>query len=191
MEVGGGLSAKGYIPVMSIGDEVIRESSVLVERVAKLSEECASAKSLTPEQPQKSVELVRLCNSLPTSSSSRQLDELIQRVPPSLAPIDASETCARTARVHTSSRLHTGRCTLEVHQPTVSPLYRQVDTELASSTFLAGERFSIADACLLPFLQRIEPDLPKEAKNVRAYMDRAHKLPAFSKTVVSSWWWWW
>ena len=52
VEVAGGLSAKGYIPVMSIGDEVIRESSVLVERVAKLSASTKGATSLVPEQPE-------------------------------------------------------------------------------------------------------------------------------------------
>ena len=90
VEVAGGLSAKGYIPVMAIGDEVVRESSMLVERVAKLSAECAGAKSLLPEQPELSDELVRLCNSLPTSSSSRQLDAMIQRVRAALALVGAS-----------------------------------------------------------------------------------------------------
>ncbi|KAL1521720.1 hypothetical protein AB1Y20_021375 [Prymnesium parvum] len=145
VEVQGGLSAKGYIPVMTIGDEVIRESSVCVERVAALSASVDGAVSLLPEDPRRAEALVRLCNSLPKSSSSRELDELIQ----------------------------------------------QADSILATSTFLAGERFSVADACLLPFLQRVESDLPSSSKHVKAYMARAHVLPAFAKTVVSSWWWWW
>ena len=183
VEVAGGLSAKGYIPVMAIGDEVVRESSMLVERVAKLSAECAGAKSLLPEQPELSDELVRLCNSLPTSSSSRQLDAMIQRVRAALALVGAStlRSCSRSIIAYRPLP-QSIRC---------ATAHRQVDAELARSTFLAGERFSVADACLLPFLQRIEPDLPSDAKNVRAYMGRAHKLPAFSKTVMSSWWWWW
>merc|ERR1719491_1144428 len=43
VEANGGLSPKGYIPVMSIDTEVIRESSVLVERVASLSSEIPGA----------------------------------------------------------------------------------------------------------------------------------------------------
>jgi len=60
-----------------------------------------------------------------------------------------------------------------------------------TDAFLAGSTFSIADACLLPFLQRVEDDIPDDAKNLRAYMQRVHSFPAFAKTVVSSWWWWW
>ena len=71
------------------------------------------------------------------------------------------------------------------------PCAAQVDAECARGTHLAGDTFSIADANLLPFLQRVEPDFPSDAKHARAYMDRARKLPAFSKTVMSSWWWWW
>ena len=73
----------------------------------------------------------------------------------------------------------------------IDALFKKADDACASSTFLAGERFSIADACLLPFLQRVEDDIPSSATHLRAYMERAHKLPAFSKTVMSSWWWWW
>jgi glutathione S-transferase len=58
--------------------------------------------------------------------------------------------------------------------------------------FLAGGTFSTADACLLPFLQRVESDLPADAAHLRAYyMRRVHALPAFAKTVAPSWWWWW
>eukprot|EP00316_Scyphosphaera_apsteinii_P012582 CAMPEP_0119324042 /NCGR_PEP_ID=MMETSP1333-20130426/62214_1 /TAXON_ID=418940 /ORGANISM="Scyphosphaera apsteinii, Strain RCC1455" /LENGTH=218 /DNA_ID=CAMNT_0007331647 /DNA_START=183 /DNA_END=840 /DNA_ORIENTATION=- len=132
VEVAGGLSARGYIPVVSIGDEVIRESSVCVERVAKLSTQASNAASLLPEQPPVADELIALCNALPKSSSSRQLDELLQK---------ANTACSK-------------------HR------------------FLAGESFSIADACLLPFLQRV--DIPASATHLHAYMSRAHKLPAFS-----------
>ena len=150
VELAGGLvPPKGYIPVLAIGDEVLRESSVCVERVALLSEEASAqlrgATSLVPERQQLANELVELCNALPTSSSSRQLDELLRRA----------------------------------------------DAACSASTFLAGERFSVADACLLPFLQRVEEDIPDSLRHLREYMARAHKLPAFSKTVVSGWWWWW
>ena len=145
VEVEGGLSAKGYIPVMAIGDEVIRESSVCVERVAALSAQADGAVSLLPENPSVASELILLCNALPTSQSSRQLDSLM----------------------------------------------RKVDGIISSSAFLAGDRFSVADACLLPFLQRVEGDIPRDAEHLRGYMARAHKLPSFEKTVVSFWWWWW
>jgi len=146
VEARGGLSPKGYIPVVEIGDEVIRESSVCVERVAALSAEAEGATSLMPEQPIVARELIDMCNSLPKSERSRQLDALLKRADAALEQ---------------------------------------------SSAYLAGNTFSIADACLLPFLQRVEYDIPSDAKHLRAYMARMHKFPAFSKTVTPSWWWWW
>jgi len=139
VEASGGLSPKGYIPVMSIGDEVIRESSVLVQRVADM------APTLQPELLSEAEELISLCNALPKQTRSRELDGLM----------------------------------------------RNADSACATGAFLAGDRFSIADACLLPFLQRVEEDIPKDAGNLKSYMARAHTTPAFAKTVVSSWWWWW
>ena len=49
----------------------------------------------------------------------------------------------------------------------------------------------MADACLLPFLQRVEDDIPASAANLKAYMARQRQNPNFAKTVVSGWWWWW
>jgi glutathione S-transferase len=140
VEEAGGLAPKGYIPVMEIGDEVIRESSVCVERVAQLSTEVGGASSLLPESPAVANELVQMCNALPKQPTSRALDALLV----------------------------------------------QANSCLASSSCLAGERFSIADACLLPFLQRVEDAFPADAEHLRAYMSRAHRLPAFSKTVAAS-----
>ena len=145
VEVAGGLSPKGYIPVMSIGDEVIRESSTLVERVSTMST-TNGAISLVPENRALAEQLIRQCNQLPTQSRSKELDALM----------------------------------------------RACDEAVASSgAFLAGPTFSIADACLLPFLQRVESDVPAQLAALRSYMDRAHGTPAFENTVVSSWWWWW
>lgn len=145
VEVAGGLSAKGYIPVISIGDEVIRESSVCVERIAALSTQQANAASLLPEKAAQAEELIKACNALPTRQSSPQLTDLM----------------------------------------------RKCDAACASSPYLAGATFSIADCCLLPFLQRVEEDIPSDAPHLRAYMARVHQEPAFAKTVVPSWWWWW
>ena len=145
IEAAGGLNPKGYIPVMAIDEEVIRESSVCVDRVASLSTEITGAISLLAERPEVGRELVEMCNALPKSTSSPQLEELIRRV----------------------------------------------DKECASSRFLAGDTFSVADACLLPFLQRVEADIPNDCKLAEAYMARAHQLHPFEKTVVSSWWYRW
>ena len=145
VEAAGGLAPKGYIPVISIGDEVIRESSVCVERVAELSAKDARATSLLPDNKKVADELIAACNALPKSTSSRELTALM----------------------------------------------RQCDAACAEAPYLAGERFSIADCCLLPFLQRVEEDIPSDAKHLKAYMARVHEMPAFEKTVVSSWWWWW
>lgn len=166
VEVAGGLSAKGYIPVMAIDEEVIRESSVCVERVAALSASIEGATTILPEHPEQSEELIRDCNALPKSCSSRELDEMIRK---------ASSTFPRSCP----------SCFLR------SFAMSQVDAILARNTFLAGETFSVADACLLPFLQRVESEIPNDATNAKGYMKRARQLPAFSKTVVSNWWWWW
>ena len=147
VEKAGGLSAKGYIPVMKIDDEVIRESSLLVQRVAEMSSSVKGATSLQPELPELSDELIELCNELPKQARSRQLDDLCKRADAAIA---------------------------------------------SSGAFLAGETFSVADACLLPFLQRVESEgLPNNTPHLREYYDRCTELPAFSKTIVSSWWWWW
>ena len=146
VEAAGGLKPpKGYIPVLSIGDEVIRESSVCVERVAALSTQAAGATSLVPEDAALAAELVNACNALPKETASRELDALM----------------------------------------------RKCDAACARSTYLAGDAFSIADCCLLPFLQRVEQQIPSDATHLRAYMRKAHSTMAFEKTVVSSWWWWW
>jgi glutathione S-transferase len=146
VEAAGGLPPKGYIPVMAIGDEVVRESSVCVQRVAKLSEASESAASLQPADAALAAELIGLCDGLPARTSSRELEEMVRRADRALA---------------------------------------------GGSAFLAGESFSVADACLLPFLQRVEGDIPRDATHLLDYMARAHAHPAFAKTVMTSWWWWW
>lgn len=78
--MGSGLSPKGYIPVMSIDGEVIRESKVCVERVAKLSASVEGATSLLPEHRDLATELVQICDALPKTSRSRELDEMIRKV---------------------------------------------------------------------------------------------------------------
>lgn len=173
VEVSGGLNPKGYIPVMSIDEEVVRESSVLVERgkcaglderalaacvanptvggssvssaVAALSTSVPGATSLIPQDPTRATELVAACNALPKRDQSRELTALM----------------------------------------------RQCDDACSQTSYLAGETFSVADCCLLPFLQRVEEDIPSDAKHLRAYMQRVRSVPAFAKTVVASWWWWW
>ena len=140
VETSGGLSAKGYIPVMAVGDEVIRESSVCVQRVADLA-----GAALRPDDAELAATLIKLCNALPKQTSSRETDALL----------------------------------------------RKCDDAVSTRAFLAGATLSVADVNLLPFLQRVEDDIPTDAPNLRAYMTRAHAHPAFAKTVVSSWWWWW
>lgn len=146
VEAAGGLRPKGYIPVLAVGDQVLRESSDCVDRVAVLSTE-VGATPLEPENAAVAQDLVTRCNALPKSTSSAQLDELLRRA----------------------------------------------EAALAESPYLAGSTFSRADACLLPFLQRVDDDggLPSDAVHLRDYMARMRRLPAFRKTVVSGYWWWW
>ena len=42
VEAAGGLRPKGYIPVLAVGDQVLRESSDCVDRVAALSTEAST-----------------------------------------------------------------------------------------------------------------------------------------------------
>ena len=140
VEKSGGLSAKGYIPVMAIGDEVIRESSVCVQRVADLA-----GAALRPDDAELAATLITMCNALPKQTSSREIDALL----------------------------------------------RKCDDAVSTRAFLAGATLSVADVNLLPFLQRVEDDIPADATHLRGYMARARATPAFSKTVVPSWWWWW
>ena len=140
VETSGGLSAKGYIPVMAVGDEVIRESSVCVQRVADLA-----GAALRPDDAELAATLIKLCNALPKQTSSREIDALL----------------------------------------------RKCDDAVSTRAFLAGATLSVADVNLLPFLQRVEDDIPADAMHLRGYMARVRATPAFSKTVVPSWWWWW
>ena len=56
VEEAGGLSPKGYIPVLRVGDEVLRESTVCVERIASL------APALAPADPARAAWMIRHCD---------------------------------------------------------------------------------------------------------------------------------
>ena len=127
METSGGLSAKGYIPVMAIGDEVIRESSVCVQRVADLA-----GAALRPDDAELAATLIKSCNALPKQTSSREIDALL----------------------------------------------RKCDDAVSTRAFLAGATLSVADVNLLPFLQRVEDDIPADATHLRGYMARARRRPS-------------
>ena len=129
VETSGGLSAKGYIPVMAIGDEVIRESSVCVQRVADLA-----GAALRPDDAELAATLIKLCNALPKQTSSREIDELL----------------------------------------------RKCDEAVSTRAFLAGATLSVADVNLLPFVQRVEEDIPADATHLRR-STRARATPAFSE----------
>ena len=64
--------------------------------------------------------------------------------------------------------------------PALDACLRKVDDACGGSAFVAGETFSTADACLLPFLWRIEKELaiPADCKHLRAYLERARALSA-------------
>ena len=84
-----------------------------------------------------------------------------------------------------------GRDLKNAHLPDASFAGANLEGAVLRGAFLAGATFSIADACLLPFLQRVEDEIPASATHLKGYMARAHATPAFAKTVVSSWWYWW
>ena len=69
---------------------------------------------------------------------------------------------------------------------------------LGRHEWVGGERFGAGDACVLPFLQRVEERIFGEEgrekgeglENVRGYMKRMRGLDCFQKTIVEDWWWW-
>lgn len=80
--------------------------------------------------------------------------------------------------------------------PGLSSLLYKLNKDMPTpEPFLAGSRFSIADAGVLPFVQRLVEDqgaLVEEAapKLHEWYMECADR-PSFKATRVSGWWWWW
>mmetsp|Transcript_37889 Transcript_37889/g.59902 ORF Transcript_37889/g.59902 Transcript_37889/m.59902 type:complete len:92 (+) Transcript_37889:492-767(+) len=77
--------------------------------------------------------------------------------------------------------------------PELTSFLNLLEESLNENEFLAGDTFSSADACILPFLQRVESEWEGEGrkyKQLRKYMNNAHNLEGFKKTVVDDWWWW-
>lgn len=80
--------------------------------------------------------------------------------------------------------------------PGLSSLLYKLDKDIPTpAPFLAGDAFSIADASVLPFVQRLvedQGDLVKEAApKLYAWYQECEDRPAFKATRVSGWWWWW
>jgi glutathione S-transferase len=152
VEAAGGLSPpKGYIPVLKVGDEAIRESDACVRRIAAL------APALEPADAAAADAMITLCNG-PLADAGR-------------------------AVVGSGAK----------RSPRLDACLGEIDARLAATAYVAGDAFSTADACLLPFLWRIDDslELPAEFGHLRAYVARACAEPAFAATVVPSWWWWW
>jgi len=67
--------------------------------------------------------------------------------------------------------------------------------EGVASPYLCGEKVSVADCALFPFLWRLDQEYSyfteKENKNIREWIDFCSKQPSFQKTIQNSWWWWW
>lgn len=131
---------------------------------------------------------------------SRESDHCVQQVEAlpggtSLAPQDP-ERAARLIALCNGPLNREGKVCVQSGQRSsvaLDALLREVSSACAESTHLAGDRFSTTDACLLPFLWRIEQELafPDDCQPLREYLARAIALPCFAKTVVGSWWWWW
>lgn len=72
---------------------------------------------------------------------------------------------------------------------------RSLDDALQTGdSFLAGDTFSVADCCLLPFLLRIHQgplDIPADYRRLRSYIVRLQNDPNVATTMPRSWWWWW
>ena len=151
VESAGGLAPKGYIPVLQVGDEVVRESSECVRRIAAL------APALAPDDEAAADRMMALCD-------GKLADE------------------GRSVVGSGGTR-----------SPGLDACLGEIDAALATTTYVAGDTFSTADACLLPFLWRIDDslELPPQFAHLRRYVTSACAEPAFRATVVSSWWWWW
>lgn len=72
---------------------------------------------------------------------------------------------------------------------------RSLDDALQTGDpFLAGDTFSVADCCLLPFLLRIHQGplaIPTDYRHLQSYIERLQKDPKIASTMPRSWWWWW
>ena len=71
----------------------------------------------------------------------------------------------------------------------IDALLRKCDDAVSTRAFLAGATLSVADVNLLPFLQRVEDDIPADATHLRGYMARARMLArirAFGRSTCYS-----
>ncbi len=81
--------------------------------------------------------------------------------------------------------------------PGLSSALYKLDKQIPTpSPYLAGEAFSVADAAILPFLQRLVDDhdaLVKEAapKLYDWFQEAASQQKSFKATVISGYWMWW
>jgi glutathione S-transferase len=65
----------------------------------------------------------------------------------------------------------------------VARFYKKIDKQLGENTFLAGERFTVADItafCTLDFCKWVELDIPAECTNVQRWYDLVAKRPSIT-----------
>lgn len=80
--------------------------------------------------------------------------------------------------------------------PGLSSLLYKLNKEMPTpAPFLAGSSFSIADASVLPFVQRLVEDqgalVEEAAPKLYEWYTKCEDRPSFQATRVSEWWWWW
>ncbi|KAJ8600669.1 hypothetical protein CTAYLR_007437 [Chrysophaeum taylorii] len=151
VEARSGLEPKGYVPVLRVASDVVRESSMCVRRVAREFE------ALEPGDAAAADRLIELCDGK-LSTEGRRAVEKGQR---------------RSAGL--------------------DECLREVDEALEGRPYLAGQTFSTADACLVPFLFRVDQglEIPAEYDRLREYLTRVLAEPHVKRTMPRTWWWWW
>ncbi len=80
--------------------------------------------------------------------------------------------------------------------PGLSSLLYKLNKDMPSpSPYLAGATFSVADASVLPFVQRLMEDhgevVKEAAPKLFEWYGKCEDRPSFKATRVSGWWWWW
>jgi glutathione S-transferase len=108
-----------------------------------------------------------------------------------------SEVAFKKWRALLSPFLKSARTALERgDSPGLSSLLYKLNKDMPTpGPFLAGDAFSVADASVLPFAQRLVEDhgdvLREAAPKLHAWYEACADRPSFKATRVSGWWWWW
>jgi glutathione S-transferase len=84
-----------------------------------------------------------------------------------------------------SDRISNAQGALTHERATLETAYGMIDRHMATSAWIAGQDFSMADCAAAPalFYASTVHAFPKEFKNLRAYLDRLTQRPSFQRVL--------